>query len=105
MLNQFVLVGRIVELPTYEELEDKNKVNKITISIPRGEKNEDGEYECDIISCVLHTELAKNVTKYCLKGDLVGLKGRIQSNTKELKFDDIELKIEKVTFLSSKAKD
>ena len=101
MLNQFVVLGRIIELPTYDELKDENKINKITISVSRTEKNEDGEYESDIISCILHSNMAKNVVKYCLKGDLVGLKGRIQNNENS----DIELKVDKVTFLSSKAND
>ena len=109
MLNQTVIVGRLVKEPELYETENGNKVTNITLAVPRTYKNVDGEYDTDFISCVLWKGIAENATEYCHKGDLLGIKGRIQSRIVDLdektRRQTIELVAEKVTYLSSKRKD
>lgn len=108
MLNQAVLVGRIVKDPEVKDT-DKGKVANVTLAVPRSFKNMNGEYDTDFISCVLWKGIAENTAEYCKKGDLVGIKGRIQ--TRNVEFEDethkqyVEVIAEKVTFLSSKRKE
>ena len=108
MLNQTVLVGRIVKNPELKETGSGNKVTNVTLAVPRSYKNSEGQYETDFISCVLWKGIAENTVEYCKKGDLVGIKGRIQ--TREYITDEdekkhvVEVVAEKVTFLSSKPK-
>lgn len=106
MLNQAVLVGRIVQDPELRETENGNKIANVTLAVPRSFKNSNGEYETDFISCVLWKGVAENTAAYCQKGDLVGVKGRIQTRTAELEDNQkrqyVEVVAEKVTFLSSK---
>lgn len=106
MLNQAVLVGRIVKDPELKKTESGNKVTNITLAVPRSFKNSNGEYDSDFISCVLWKGVAESAVEYCKKGDLVGIKGRIQSRVAEIdentKRQYIEVVAEKVTFLSSK---
>jgi len=99
MLNQIVLVGRITKTPEMMENQDGSKFAIINLAVPRTFKNENGEYETDFINCTLWTGIAENTCKYCKKGDVVGIKGRIQNlnNTAQL-----QLIAEKVSFLSSK---
>lgn len=99
MLNQIVIVGRMVSDPQINETENGGKVTTITLAVPRSYKNENGEYETDFIPCDLWNGVATNTCEYCRKGDLLGIKGRIQS-----KENKIEIIAEKVTFLSSKQK-
>jgi single-strand DNA-binding protein len=105
MLNQVVLVGRLVKDPELVEKDSNKKMSRITIAIPRSFKNVNGEYESDFINCVLWDSVAKSTVDYCHKGDIVGVKGRIQSrmveedNEKKYYFDVVA---ERVTFLSSK---
>ena len=96
MLNQTVIVGRIVKDPELKETDSGKKVTNITLAVPRSFKNMNGEYETDYIPCVLWKGVAESTTQYCKKGDLIGIKGRIQSTA-----DKIELIAERVTFLSS----
>lgn len=96
MLNQIILVGRLVSDPEINETEN-GKVCKITLAIPRSFKNENGEYDTDFVPCTLWKAVAENTKEYCKKGDIVGVKGRIQSNDGK-----IEVIAEKVTFLTSK---
>lgn len=107
MLNQIVLVGRLVR--DFEvHLTDKNKkVATITLAVPRSFKNLEGVYETDFIDCTLWDTIALNTKEYCQKGDILGLRGRIQSRTIEAddkKQTQLEIVGEKVTFLSSKSK-
>ena len=109
MLNDVVLVGRIVRDLELKESEHGKKYANLTIAIPRSFKNVNGEYETDFIDCVLWNVIAENTTEYCHKGDVVGVKGRIQTRTIEKedgsKEHKLEVIAEKITFLSSKKAD
>lgn len=101
MLNQIILVGRLVEVSKTNETEDGKKISNITLAVPRAYKNTDGEYETDFIDIVLWEGIATNTSEYCKKGDIIGVKGRIQ--TKLIEEQKItELVAEKVTFLATK---
>ncbi len=103
------MVGRLTRDPEVREAENKKKVSYITIAIPRSFKDVNGEYQTDFLNIVLFDLIAKNTSDYCKKGDIVGIKGRLQSNVVEKEdgkkeyFTDIIA--EKVTFLSSGKKD
>ena len=108
MLNQVVLVGRLVKDPELVETETNKKMSRVTLAIPRSFKNMDGEYETDFINCIMWDAIAKSAVEYCNKGDIVGIKGRIQSSVVEK--DDgkkyyVDVIAERVTFLSSKKPD
>lgn len=113
MLNQVVLVGRLVKDPEIKELENGKKVCNITLAVPRSYKNSNGEYDTDFIECVLWNMVAESTKNYCKKGDVVGVKGRMQTREKEIEPEEgftytikvVEIVAEKVTFLSSKGKD
>lgn len=101
MLNQIVLVGRLVQDPEIKELENGNRLCYINLAVPRSWKNADGIYETDFINCIVWNNIADNVKEYCKKGDLLGIKGRIQTKQEENK-NIIEIVAEGVTFLSSR---
>ncbi len=104
MLNQVVLVGRIVKTPELRTTETGKKTATVTLAVPRNYKNMNGEYETDFLDCTLWTNVAENTTEYCQTGDMVGVKGRIQ--TRVITSDDgskkkkTEIVAEKVTFLA-----
>jgi single-strand DNA-binding protein len=106
MLNQIVIVGRLVRDPELRETDNGKKVSNITVAVPRSYKNLKGEYETDYIDCVLWTGIAENTVEYCKKGDLLGIKGRVQTRTFETDDDKkrhvTEVVAEKITFLSPK---
>lgn len=108
MLNQIILVGRLTRDITIHKSEKNVKVATISLAIPRSFKNMDGNYDTDFIECVAFENVAENTAEYCGKGDIVGVKGRVQSRIIER--DDkresvMEIIAEKVTFLSSKGKE
>jgi len=108
MLNQLVVIGRLVKEPELKKTDTGKNVTNITLAVPRSFKNSNGEYDTDFLDCVLWNNVAESTTEYCHKGDLIGVKGRLQTRVYE-KDDEkkyvTEVIAEKVTFLSSKRKE
>ena len=88
MLNQCVLVGRVMELLP--------ESNLMKIAVSRAYKNENGEYDTDIIAIHIFGGIAKNTCEYCSKGDVVGVKGRLENRDSEM-----IIVADKISFLSS----
>lgn len=103
-MNQVILVGRLCADPEITTDQEKKR-SVITLAVNRSFKNVDGVYETDFIRCVLWNNVAMNTFSYCHSGDVVGIKGRLQTRSyedeeKNHKFI-MEVIAEKVTFLSS----
>ncbi len=108
MLNQLILVGRLVKDPEVKKSKNGNSYSYITLAIPRAYKNINGEYETDFIDCTLWKMMATNTKEYCKKGDIVGVKGRLESRTYEKDNETVYVKeviAERITFLSSSPKE
>lgn len=102
MLNQVTLVGRLVRTPKLLDTND-TKLSHITIAVPRSYKNINGEYETDFVDCTLWSGIAENTAEYCKKGDLIGVRGRIQTSSyekDEKQFYKTDVIVEKITFLT-----
>jgi len=105
MLNQLVVIGRLVKDPELRKTESGRNVTNITLAVPRSYKNVNGQYDTDYVDCVLWNTVAESTTEYCKKGDLIGVKGRVQTRVyekDEQKKYATEIVAEKITFLSSK---
>ena len=98
MMNQIVLVGRLVK-----NMEEGDKY--VTLACPRSFKNAEGNYDTDFIDIKLYGQIAQSTMEYCKKGDLIGVKGRIEA----LSVDDgdghytkkMEIVADKVTYLAA----
>lgn len=105
MLNQIILVGRLVRTPELFLTENGKKGTIITLAVGRNFKNQDGEYDTDFLDCTLWTGIAENTAEYCKTGDVIGVRGRLQSrlidNDDGTKYKKVEIIADKVTFLSS----
>lgn len=103
-MNQVGLVGRLVRTPELYEAENKKKMTKITLALTRGFKNINGEYETDFIDVLLWDNIAVNAVDYCQKGDIVSIRGRLQSRIVDKNGEKryvMEVVAEKITFISS----
>lgn len=106
MINHIILVGRITQTPELQITETGKKMSEITLAVPRPYKNQSGEYDTDFLDCTLWTTIAETTAEYCQVGDLIGVKGRLQSRMIERedgsKYKKTEVIAERVTFLTSK---
>lgn len=105
MINQIMLVGRLVKTPDLFITESGKKGTFITLAVGRPFKNQNGEYDTDFIDCTLWTGVAESTAEYCKTGDVIGIRGRIQTKIAEdengFKQKIMEIVADKVTFLSS----
>lgn len=101
MMNNLVLVGRLVDRPVLEETENGKKVTTIVLAVPRSFRNDNGEYETDFVPVSLVEQVADATCEYCEKGDIIGVKGRLA----RLSGNELQVIAEKVTFLAQKRKE
>ena len=109
MLNQVVIAGRLVSDPEIVTTENNKKRTFVTVAVPRSYKNVNGTYDTDFIRCILWGGIAESTCEYCQKGDIVGVKGRLQTSNYEKEDGEkvyvTDVIAEKVSFLSSKRAD
>ncbi len=86
MLNQVVLVGRIVKI--YEDY--------IVLKVERPKKNEEGLYDVDYIPIALPNSIMERTREECKENNVIGVKGRL-----EVHYGAVCIKAEKISYLSS----
>ena len=108
MLNQVILIGRLVQDPESRILEDGRKVSYINLAVQRSFKNMDGQYDTDFIRITVWEGLATAIENYAFKGVMLAVKARIQTWKYELpddrKLTMLEVIAERITYLSSSTK-
>lgn len=114
-MNIVALIGTIVEQPTLKEFDSGVKGTFITLRVAKPFRSMDGSYESDFIRCVLWEGIAQNTCEYCMKGDTIGIRGRVASRNEEIifncdkdehkkKFVTNQIIVERVTFISTAKK-
>ena len=108
-MNTVILIGRLTKEVELRYTEKELPIANFTIAINRDYKNEKGEYETDFINCVVFQQSAKLMGEYTHKGDLIGIKGRLQTRNYEDKEGKkhyiTEVIAERITFLQTKKED
>lgn len=83
MINRVTLIGRLVRDPDLRRTNDGTMVASFTIAVNRNYTAKDGQQQADFINCVVWRKTAETLEKYCRKGNLIGLDGRLQTRTYE----------------------
>ena len=107
MINNVVLVGRLTRDPELRRTPQGDAVTSFTLAVNRNFTSRDGQQQTDFINCVVWRKPAENVERYCSKGSLVGVEGRIQTrsydNAQGQKVYVVEVICDSVQFLETKA--
>ncbi len=103
-MNTITIIGRLVRDPELKQTNNTDILN-VTLAVDRDFRNSEGEYEVDFINCVLWKGIASNTAKYCKKGDMVAITGRLQ--IRKYEYEGVtritaEVVAEKVKFLKTK---
>lgn len=78
-MNQVGLVGRLTKDPSSRTISEGRVHTTFIVAVSRNFKNQRGEIESDFVLCSTWGRPAVNVAKYCVKGSLVAISGRLQS--------------------------
>lgn len=104
-MNRTILVGRLTADPELRTTPNGIATTRITIAVNRM-PNANGERVADFINVVVWRRQAENVAKFCTKGSLVGIDGRIQSRSYDAQDGTrryvTEVIADNVTFLGSR---
>ena len=107
MINRVVLVGRMTRDPELRRTPQGDAVTSFTLAVNRNYTSRDGQQQADFINCVVWRKPAENVERYCSKGSLVGVEGRIQTrsydNSQGQKVYVVEVICDSVQFLVTRA--
>ncbi|NRD77146.1 single-stranded DNA-binding protein [Bacillus sp. BRMEA1] len=106
MINQVILVGRLTRNPEMSSTPQGTPFAQITLAVNRSFRNHNGEIEADFVHCILWRKAAENTCKYCRKGSVLGITGRLQTRNYESREGKrtyiTEVVAESVRFLSSR---
>ena len=106
MVNQVMLVGRLVKDVEIKKTESDKDYSSIVLAVNRTFKNNEGVYKTDFIECRLWDKIAKKTFEYCKKGDLIGVRGCIRNieyiNKDGVKVSKDMVVAESITFLATK---
>ncbi len=104
-MNRTILVGRITADPELRTTPNGIATTRITVAINRI-PNANGERVADFINVVVWRRQAENVAKFCTKGSLIGIEGRLQSRSYDAQDGNrryvTEVIADNVTFLGSR---
>lgn len=107
MINRVVLVGRLTKDPELRRTQQGDAVTSFTLAVNRNYTSRDGQQQADFINCVVWRKPAENVERYCSKGSLVGVEGKIQTrsydNSQGQKVYVVEVVCDSVQFLETKS--
>lgn len=109
MLNNLILVGRMVDDPKVKVFDDGIKVCNFVLAVDRPFKNQEtGGYDTDFIKISVWRGFVDAMIQYCKKGSTIGVKGRIASKLNDIngmKINMLEVIAERVSFISLKKSD
>ena len=80
MLNQVILIGRLVKKPELRVSEGGVNYIKATLAVQSEFKNKDGDYDTEFLEFTAFGKLAENTAKYCDKGSLLNIVGSLNNN-------------------------
>ncbi len=105
-MNRVVLVGRIVRDPELRRTTSGASVTSFTVAVDNPGRGNGQDRSASFIPCTCWNKTAENVAKYCQKGSMVGVDGRLNQRSYEdktgAKRSVVEVVAESVQFLSAK---
>ena len=105
MHNLVYLIGRLTKQVEIVKDEKGKDISLINVAVQRSYKNEEGIYETDFVNVRLYNGIATTTAEYCRKGDLIGIRGRIETSYENNGQKNFVV-ADKITFLSAqKSKD
>ena len=110
MNNTVILVGRLVKDIELRYTTSGIAVCNFTLAVTNNYKNkETGEYDAEFIDIEAWRDTAKLLSKYCQKGDMIGVKGTIAKKSYEDKEGkkryETYVKAENVMFMANSKKE
>ncbi len=107
MINNVVLMGRLVATPELRSTGTGVSVASFTIAVERAFAKAGEQRQADFIDCVAWRQTAEFITRYFQKGSMIAVTGNIQTRNYEDKNGNkrkaVEIVVDNASFCGSKA--
>lgn len=107
MINNVVLMGRLVAAPELRSTGTGISVTSFTLAVERAYAKSGEQRQADFIDCVAWRNTAEFITKYFQKGSMIAITGSIQTRNYEDKNGNkrkaVEILVDNASFCGSKA--
>lgn len=80
-MNKVIEIGNLTKDPELTTTNSGVSVCRFTIAVQRRFENADGEKESDFFNCVAWRGIGENISKYCKKGNKIGVIGELQNRS------------------------
>ena len=102
MVNTVSIIGRMTKSPQLKYLTEGRMQTSFVVAVSKGYKND----EANFVLCTIWGKLAETTAKYCGKGSLVGITGRLNTRSYEKEEGTrvyvTEVVVEDIRFLATK---
>ncbi|WP_423189902.1 single-stranded DNA-binding protein [Alkalibacterium sp. f15] len=107
-MNTVSLIGRMVKEVELRNIGDSRFVTNNVLAVKKTFKKE-GVTDADFIPFVAWGKKAELIEKYCSKGDLIALNGKMQSRSYQTNDDEtkyvVEMLVDDIEFIQKKPKE
>lgn len=105
-MNKVLLTGRLTRDPESRMTQSNLEISRFSLACQGDFVNKNGERETEFINCVAFGNLAGTINRYCSKGSLIGVIGRIRNSSYDAqdgsKRYTTDIVVEQMEFLGSK---
>ena len=107
MINNVVLMGRLVATPELRNTQTGRSVTSFRLAVDRGYVKPGEQRQADFIDCVAWGTSAEFITRYFQKGSMIAVTGSIQTRNYEDKNGNkrtaVEVLVNQASFCGSKS--
>ena len=104
-MNSVSIIGRLTKDPQLKQFSEGRVQTNFVVAVNKRMKND----EADFVLCTIWGKIAETTVKYCGKGSLVGITGRLNTRSYEkeegLRVYVTEVVVEDIRFLATKKRD
>ena len=105
-MNKVILTGRLTRDPESRMTQNNLEVSRFSLACQNDFVNRNGERETEFINCVAFNRLAGTINRYCKKGSLISVTGRIRNSSYDAqdgsKRYTTDIVVEQMEFLGAK---
>ena len=106
-MNKVIITGRLTRDPESRMTQSNMEVSRFSIAAQNDFANRNGERDVEFINCVAFNRLAGTINKFCKKGSLICVQGRIRNSSYDAsdgsKRYTTDVVVEQMEFLGARA--
>ena len=106
-MNKVILTGRLTRDPESRMTQSNMEVSRFSLACQSDFVNREGQRDTEFINCVAFNRLAGTINRFCHKGSLISVTGRIRNSSYDAqdgsKRYTTDVVVEQMEFLGAKS--